>query len=170
MTPYAEVPCGTKRPDLVGVKKARLLSRGRTVAVELKNSEAQLRRGLDQMTTFAEYVNEVWLACTPLMAAEYLHKHTASKTVRHWDPEVLNRKRAAPLLVQGFDQESRRGFGDQHQRRRHVPRGVRRGRRQEQERLSSDMTRKADDERERQLVREVQIVHDDGKPARRARL
>jgi len=60
--------------------------------VELKNSEAQLRRGLDQMTAFAEYVNEVWLACTPLMAAEYLHKHTASKTVRRWDPEVLNRK------------------------------------------------------------------------------
>ena len=57
--------------------------------MELKNSEAQLRRGLDQMTAFAEYVNEVWLACTPLMAAEYLHKHTASKTVRRWDPEVV---------------------------------------------------------------------------------
>lgn len=89
---YAEVPMGTKRPDLIGFKEGGWLSSTRLVSVELKNECGQLKRGLDQMTTFGEYSRHVYLACTPAMAAEYLNAHASSRSVRHWDPEVLNNK------------------------------------------------------------------------------
>lgn len=92
LTPYAEVPCGTKRVDVLGVKKGGFFTSDRVVAVELKNDVDQLKRGLDQMTTFGEYAHHVWLACTPAMAAEYLDAHASARSVHHWDGDLLNRK------------------------------------------------------------------------------
>ncbi|MEO7032868.1 MAG: hypothetical protein ABI548_03470 [Polyangiaceae bacterium] len=92
MRAYAEVPMGTKRPDLVGHRPGGLFSSHRVVSVELKNEPSQLKRGLDQMTTFGDYSHHVYMACTPALGAEYLHAHAASHSVKHWDPEVLNRK------------------------------------------------------------------------------
>jgi hypothetical protein len=51
-----------------------------------------MKRGLDQMTTFAEYSHEVYMACTPDLAAQYLFKHANARSVRHWDPDVLDNK------------------------------------------------------------------------------
>ena len=89
---YAEVATGTKRPDMIGYKEGGWLSSPRVVMVELKNDVSQLKRGLDQMTTFGEYSNQVYLACSAAMAAEYLDKHASAHSVKHWDPEVLNNK------------------------------------------------------------------------------
>jgi hypothetical protein len=98
---YSEVPMGTKRIDLLGYKKgllghrmkARFLGLGsHLIGVELKNEHAQMARGLDQMTTFREYVDAMYLACTPAMAAEYLARHADGKKVLRYDPDVLKRK------------------------------------------------------------------------------
>lgn len=89
---YAEVATGTKRPDMIGYKEGGWLSSPRVVTVELKNDVGQLKRGLDQMTTFGEYSNQVYLACSAAMAADYLGKHASAHSVKHWDPEVLNNK------------------------------------------------------------------------------
>lgn len=42
--------------------------------------------------TFAEYVNTVYLTCTPAFAAEYLDRNAESRGVKRWDPFVLARK------------------------------------------------------------------------------
>ena len=42
------------------------------------------------MTTFRTYADEVYLACTSLMALEYLYKHAETKGVRQWDPDALD--------------------------------------------------------------------------------
>lgn len=89
---FKEVPMGTKRVDVLGYRKGGFFRSELAVAVELKNEIEQLKRGLDQMTTFCEYAHRVYLACTPFMAAEYLAKHAKAKNVQHWDPEVLNNK------------------------------------------------------------------------------
>jgi hypothetical protein len=89
---FKEVPMGTKRVDLLGYRKGGFFRSDSAVAVELKNDIEQLKRGLDQMSTFSEYAHRVYLACTPLMAAQYLQKHAEARTVRHWDPDVLNNK------------------------------------------------------------------------------
>lgn len=90
--PYGEVPMGTKRIDVMGHRKGGFFSSEVIIAVELKNELEQLKRGLDQMATFSEYASEVYLACTPYMAASYLNKHAESPSVTHWDPEALNNK------------------------------------------------------------------------------
>lgn len=89
---FAEVPMGRNRVDLVAIHAGGLLSKPRVVAVELKNSCAQLKRALDQMTTFGEHATQVYLACTPAMAAEYLDGHARAHNVKRWDETVLNRK------------------------------------------------------------------------------
>jgi hypothetical protein len=61
---HREVAMGSQRPDVVGVRRGAWRS-DRVLAVELKNDIAQLKRGLDQMTTFSDYAHEVYLACTP---------------------------------------------------------------------------------------------------------
>lgn len=91
LTPYKEIPMGTKRADLVGYAKG-LLWGHTVVAVELKNDLKQFERCLDQMSTYGQYAEEVYLACTPYMAAQYLHRHADARGVRHWDPHVFNRK------------------------------------------------------------------------------
>jgi hypothetical protein len=89
---YAEVPTGTKRPDLLGYRAGGFWGTDQIVAVELKNEVAQLKRGLDQMTTFGEYAHQVYLACTPAMAADYLARHANAPTVKHWDARLLENK------------------------------------------------------------------------------
>lgn len=91
LTPHAEIPMGTKRADVVGHAKG-LLWGHTVVAVELKNDLKQFERCIDQMSTFRLYAEEVYLACTPYMAAEYLDKHANARGVRHWDPHAFNRK------------------------------------------------------------------------------
>lgn len=91
---YSEVPLGTKRADVLAYREGSLLSLTETlcVVVELKNEYEQLKRGLDQMTTFAQYGHETYLACTPYFAAEYLDRHSEGAKVKHWDPNVLHEK------------------------------------------------------------------------------
>jgi hypothetical protein len=89
---YDEVPMGTKRCDLLGYRKGGWFDQDLLVGVELKKEIVQLKRGLDQMTTFKEYANEVYLACTTVMAVDYLYKHAEARSVGQWDPGVLDRK------------------------------------------------------------------------------
>jgi hypothetical protein len=88
---YSEVPMGRRRIDVFG----RAAVGGRTThatAVELKNSDKEFNRAFNQLTTFAEYANTVYMACTPAFAAEQLLKNADSPSVDHWDPTVLDRK------------------------------------------------------------------------------
>lgn len=104
---FAEVPMGRARIDVLARKKGGWFSAQRLVGVELKNDLAQLKRGLDQMTTFADYTHQIYLACTPALAAEYVASHVHGRAVQVWDAEVLNEKlkRAGIglLLVRGND-------------------------------------------------------------------
>jgi hypothetical protein len=71
----------------------------------LKNDYEQFKRAFNQMGTFAEYTNVVYMACTPAFVAEYLD-HNESST-GHWDWDVLERKLTAGgfgLLVVERDQ------------------------------------------------------------------
>lgn len=80
-------------PDnVLGYRRPGLLRGSRAVAVELKNDVEQLKRGLDQLATFKDYANAVYLACTPALAASYLDRHAGARNVRQWDPELLTRK------------------------------------------------------------------------------
>ncbi len=67
---------GTSRVDVLGSKKGGWLSATEIVAVELKNDLAQMKRGLDQMTNYADYAHRVYLAITPFLAAAYLDSHS----------------------------------------------------------------------------------------------
>lgn len=104
---YAEVPMGTKRVDLLGVRPGGLFRSEAIVSVELKNEYSQLKRGLDQMATFLEYSHRVYLACTPSLAAQYLNEHASAKGVRHWDAKLLERRLQefgfGLLLVEGTE-------------------------------------------------------------------
>jgi hypothetical protein len=73
--PYMEVPLGRRRVDVLGYKKPGFGDPGRLTAVELKNEDVQFGRAIDQMGTFGEYVNVVYLACTPAFAAGYLERN-----------------------------------------------------------------------------------------------
>ncbi|HEV2395747.1 MAG TPA: hypothetical protein VGS27_02235 [Candidatus Sulfotelmatobacter sp.] len=94
--PYMEIPLGLARVDVLGFMKSGILSSAHLVAVELKNDYEQFKRALNQMATFAEYTNGVYMACTPDFAAEYLD-HSQLST-GHWDRDVLERK----LIGAGF--------------------------------------------------------------------
>ena len=103
--PYMEIPLGSGRVDVLGTEKAALLSSSRFIAVELKNDYEQFKRALNQMSTFAEYANAVYMACTPDFAAEYLDHNEQS--TGHWDRDVLERKLTAGgfgLLIVERDQ------------------------------------------------------------------
>lgn len=90
---HDEVPMGTSRVDVVGYRPESLWHGAeRVVAVELKNQLSQLKRGLDQMTNYSEYAHEVYLACTPALAASYLRGHFRAREVGQWDPNALERK------------------------------------------------------------------------------
>jgi hypothetical protein len=102
---YMEIPMGTGRVDVLGYRKPGLSSSGRLLAIELKNEYEQFKRAINQLGTFAEYSNVVYMACTPAFVAEYLD-HNERSTGR-WDREVLERKLAAGgfgLLVVERDQ------------------------------------------------------------------
>lgn len=86
--PYMEVQLGRRRIDVLGLNKRTQ----RLTAIELKNSDAEFRRGPDQMGSFAEYAHAVYLACTPAFAADYLERHAEHRAVNHWDPTLLDRK------------------------------------------------------------------------------
>jgi len=88
--PYMEIPLGSARVDVLGCSKPGLLNSRRFVAVELKNDYEQFKRALNQMSTFAEYTNAVYMACTPDFAAEYSDRQAES--TGHWNAEALERK------------------------------------------------------------------------------
>jgi len=100
---YDEVSTARNRADVMGYGKDGLFFKSDfVVAVELKNDLRELKRAADQLLTYSEYAHEVYLACTPYMAAECLHEHASAPTVRNWDPEWLNnrlRKIGAGLLL-----------------------------------------------------------------------
>lgn len=104
LSPYAEVPMGMRRVDVLGHSKS-WIGGVTLVAVELKNDREQLKRALDQMTTFGEYAHRVYLACTPALAAGYLEAHAEARGVRHYDPAVFDTKLRTfgfgVLLVEG---------------------------------------------------------------------
>lgn len=99
-----EVPLGMNRVDLLGYKDT-FWSGKQVVAVELKNDLQQLKRGVDQMTTYADYAQKVYLACTPDLAASYLAANASAEHVPAWDGAVLARKlqklSVGLLLVEG---------------------------------------------------------------------
>ena len=76
------------RPSVIGFQCAA----EKLLAIELKNEDAQFSRAVDQMGTYAEYANNVYLACTPAFAAEYLERNAYSRGVNQWDSCVLERK------------------------------------------------------------------------------
>lgn len=88
--PYMEIPMGSARVDVLGYMKPHLSGSERLTAVELKNDYEQFKRALNQMSTFGEYTNAVYMACTPAFAAGYLDHNEQSTD--HWDREVLERK------------------------------------------------------------------------------
>jgi hypothetical protein len=103
---YREVPMGRNRIDLLGHKvEGWIFKKDVVVGVELKNELAEFSRGIDQMTTFASYTHEVYLACTPTLAAQYVAAHARARGVKRWDGDVLKNKleRAGIglLLVEG---------------------------------------------------------------------
>lgn len=85
-----EVPMGLKRCDVVG--RARAAGAGMVISIELKNDYGQLKRGFDQLVSFAEYSSFTYLALSPYVAAEYLDRHSEGVAVRHWDADALNRR------------------------------------------------------------------------------
>lgn len=88
---FAEVPMGRNRADVAAIKPGFLW--GKTVvAVELKNQLEQLKRATDQLTTFSDYAHETYLACTPLLAHDYLRWHAKSAGATKWDSNCLARK------------------------------------------------------------------------------
>lgn len=93
LTVYEEVPTGRNRADLFGRRRGPL--GGTNVVVELKNSLPDFKRGMDQVTTYASYAHEVWIACTPWLAARYLDEHARGAAVQGWDPRWLEKKLAA---------------------------------------------------------------------------
>lgn len=106
---HAEIPMGKKRVDVVGHRPPAWGGlRGQLiVAVELKNEVKEFERAIDQMTTYRDYAHQVWLACTPAMAVDYLDSHLDSRGVVRWDHAVFDRKLQSVgfglLLVEGTD-------------------------------------------------------------------
>jgi len=90
--PYMEIPMGSGRVDVLGYKKTSLSGLGSLTAIELKNDYGQFKRLLNQASTFAEYSNLVYIACTPAFAADYLDRNENS--VKHWDATAFERKLA----------------------------------------------------------------------------
>jgi hypothetical protein len=60
------------------------------IAIELKNDYEQFKRAINQMGTFSEYADLVYMACTPDFAAFFHDRNEGSS--HHWDPNVLDRK------------------------------------------------------------------------------
>jgi hypothetical protein len=85
-----EIPMGSARVDVLGCRKRGLSGSGSLTAVELKNDYQQFKRALNQVSTFAEYANLVYIACTPAFAADYLDRNENS--VKHWDATAFERK------------------------------------------------------------------------------
>ena len=102
---HEEVPLGACRADLVCIKEGGWLSNKEIVAIELKNDLGEMRRALDQMTTYRDYAHRVYFACTPWLAADYLLQHAEGLKVKHYDHELLDRRlkelNFGLLLVEG---------------------------------------------------------------------
>ena len=86
---------GNKKADLVGLR-SRPWGRDSIVAVELKNDVDVFEDATSQISNYTLFADEVYLACTPHMAVEYLRRH-ASMTPkgvvrRRWDPTIFDHK------------------------------------------------------------------------------
>jgi hypothetical protein len=89
-----EVSIGKKRADVVGHRAPSfggLVSR-KIIAVELKNDVKEFERAMDQMSTYRQYAHEVYLACPPAMAMQYLEEHALARGVNAWNTRILDEK------------------------------------------------------------------------------
>ena len=79
----------------------------RTVAVELKNTQSMMKKGFHQLLTYKDYAHQVYLACTPELAFNYLMSNARAPSVNHWDSDLLTRQlndtKCGLLLVEGWD-------------------------------------------------------------------
>lgn len=100
-----EIPISTKRADVVGYYNYNGVKR--VLSIELKNDLVQLERGLDQLMTYQEYSNAVYLAVTPFVASEYQEKYSSANKKHH--PGALESKlrkvNIGLLLVEGENVE-----------------------------------------------------------------
>jgi len=89
---YAEVPLGRCRVDALSHREGGFFRSARVVAVELKDDDHQIKRGLDQMVTYRDYAHVVYMACTPAAIADQLNRHAEGRGVHHWDADVMYRR------------------------------------------------------------------------------
>ena len=96
--PYMEVPLGRRRIDVLGYKKAGIMGSPRLAAVELKNSDEQFGRGIDQMGTFGEYANVVYLACLDREPAKWFVR-VSKREKRSCGKCSISRRAEEPSLL-----------------------------------------------------------------------
>lgn len=104
---FVEVPIGNKRIDVVGYKPKKLLSASATLGIELKNDSRELKRGFEQLATFAPYCTHLYLAMTTDAAIRHLWDHWGGRGTQRFDSSALSSKLASIgaglLLVEGSE-------------------------------------------------------------------
>jgi hypothetical protein len=83
-----------------------MMAKVRLVAVEAINDAREIDDALVRLKALDDRVHAMYLACTPAVAAEYLHlQATAGGPAARWDADALRRKLQAPgvglLVVEG---------------------------------------------------------------------
>ena len=100
-----ELPLGNKKADLVGRQAGGFLTDEHVVAVELKNRLPEYDRAFHQLSTYAGYAHDTYLACTPDFVAQVHWHHFNAKNVHRYDAgileQALDRVGAGLLLVEG---------------------------------------------------------------------
>jgi len=103
----SEVPLGANKADVVGYRNKTFWVEEKLVAIELKNTLDELDRGFAQLSTYCDYAHEVYLACTPDLAAQFLWRHARAPNVMRWEPKLLDARLKALgcglLLVEGAE-------------------------------------------------------------------
>lgn len=104
-TVVPEVPFGAHRADVVGFQRGNVVTTERVVAVELKNTLDELERGFAQLSAYTEYATEVYLACSPDLAAQFAWRHVRAPNVTKWEHNLLETRlkklECGLLLVEG---------------------------------------------------------------------
>jgi hypothetical protein len=102
---FDEVEWAGRIPDLLAYRPKAFMRPRRVIAIELKHTLDEFKRGADQMTTYADCAHEVYLACTPAMAIGYLDLHSRRGSTSGWDASAFTRKLenigCGLLLVEG---------------------------------------------------------------------
>jgi len=69
---YPEVLVGTNQADLVGYQEGGFLRGELLIGIELKNDFDQMKRAFDQLTTYDQFCDSIYLAATPLCCAQFV--------------------------------------------------------------------------------------------------